>query len=523
MALHLKQNLSQKLMQKLSPQQMQLMRLMQVTTMDLEQRIKEELQNNPALEEGSGSNEDISLAHLKEEPEDGHFNDDDSASDSRMDKGGEDEKTDFDVSDYVDADREDYAYKLKSNNYRDPDDDYQAPIRFKPGFQEQITDEFGMLQLNDTDRQIGEVIIGNLDQDGYLQRSVEAMVNDLAFTFNLMVTPAQVEDVLHRIQRLEPSGIGGRDLRECLLIQIRNRTEDAKEKQTDIGTLYVLQTAERVLEKCFDSFVKRQYNRIAEKLKVGEDDLKEAVKLIKTLDPKPGRSGADSSEPGAVGIIPDFYLINDEGKLQLTINSKNEPSLQISPSYEEMLLKYDQEQNAPQTTNARQAEQTKEAAFFVKQKIDSARWFMEMIQQRRNTMLRTMQAIVDFQHDYFLDGDISLLKPMRLKDIAQIIGMDISTVSRVINNKYIQTHFGLFLVKRFFSQSIENEDGEEISTTQIKEAIRQLVENEDKTNPLTDDVLTERLKDDGFAVARRTVAKYREGLGFDVARLRKQM
>ncbi len=222
-------------------------------------------------------------------------------------------------------------------------------------------------------------------------------------------------------------------------------------------------------------------------------------------------------------MIPDFYLMNDEGRLLLTVNAKNDPDLRVSPAYEEMLLKYDQERKKGADTSARQAEQTKEAAFFVKQKIDSARWFMEMIRQRRNTMLHTMQAIVDFQHDYFLEGDISLLKPMRLKDIAQIIKMDVSTVSRVINNKYIQTHFGMFVVKSFFSQSIENEEGEEVSTTQIKDILRQLIENEDKTRPLTDDVLAGRLKDNGFAVARRTVAKYREGLGFQVARLRKQM
>lgn len=521
MALKLNQNLSQKLMQKLSPQQLQLMRLMQVTTMGLEQRVKEELQNNPALEETDGNTDgEISLNRLEDTSDEGHFNDDDSASDSRLDAG--EDSRDFDVNDYVDADREDYAYKLKSNNYRDPEDDYQAPIRFKKGFQEQLTDELGMLPMDAVQRQIGEVIIGNLDQDGYLQRSVDAMVNDLAFSYNLMVTNRQVEDVLQRIQRLEPSGIGGRDLRECLLIQVRNKIADAVEKKADLGSLFVLQTAARILEKCFEPFVKRQYNRMAEKLKVSEEDLKEAVDLIKTLDPKPGRHGGEVSENVATGIIPDFYLVNDNGKLLLSVNAKNDPGLRISPSYEEMLLKYEREQNRPDT-NPRQAEQTKEAAFFVKQKIDSARWFMEMIRQRRNTMLNTMQAVVDFQHDYFLDGDISFLKPMRLKDIAQIIKMDVSTVSRVINNKYIQTHFGIFLVKSFFSQSIENGEGEEISTSQIKETLRQLIENEDKTNPLTDDVLAESLNRQGFQVARRTVAKYREGLGYPVARLRKQM
>ncbi|MCM1041874.1 MAG: RNA polymerase factor sigma-54 [Bacteroides sp.] len=521
MALKLNQNLSQKLMQKLSPQQLQLMKLMQVTTMGLEQRVKEELQGNPALEEDtSRSNEEIPLNRLEEPSDEGHFNDDDSASDSRLDQGGE--THDFDVSDYVNPDRGDYAYKLKSNNYRDPEDDYQAPVRFRQGFQEQLTDELGMLPLTETQRRIGEIIIGNLDQDGYLQRSVEAMVNDLAFSFNLTVSEREVEEVLQRIQRLEPSGIGGRDLRECLLIQLRNKTEEAEEKQADLGSLFVLQTARGILEKCFDAFVKRQYGRMAERLKVSEEDLREAIDLIKTLDPKPGRGGGEGAENSAVAVIPDFYLVNDNGKLLLSINARNEPGLRVSPAYEEMLLKYEREQNRPANTS-RQAEQTREAAFFVKQKIDSARWFMEMIRQRRDTMLNTMQAIVDFQHDYFLEGDIFKLRPMRLKDIAGIIKMDVSTVSRVINNKYIQTHFGMFLVKKFFSQSIENGEGEEISTTQIKDSLKRLIENEDKTNPLTDDVLTERLNEQGFNVARRTVAKYREGLGFQVTRLRKQI
>ena len=544
MALGLKQGLSQKMMQKLSPQQVQLMKLMQVTTVDLEQRIKEELQANPALEEGEGDrySDEIPISRLKENQEDGHFNDDDSASDSRLDKDHAAEENaagldagfdklpaqeDFDVRDYVNPDREDYAYKLKSDNYRDPETEYHAPIRFRRGLQEKLTEEMGMLPLNEKQRKIGEVIIGNLDKDGYLERSVQAMMNDMAFTLNLIATEAEVEEVLRQIQRLEPSGIGGRDLRECLRIQIRNKNEEALNRGAGLGERFILQTADRLLDKCFDAFSKKQYTRIAEKLKVEEEDLKDAVDLIKTLDPKPGRGDEETSDEGAAAVIPDFYLINEEGKLLLTLNGKNDPRLRVNPSYEQMLLEYGAK-DVSSSANASRAEelqrrQTREAAFFVKQKIDSARWFMDMIRQRRDTMLRTMQAIVDFQHDYFLEGDIALLRPMRLKDIAGIIGMDVSTVSRVINNKYIQTHFGTFLVKRFFSQSIENEEGEAISTTQIKETLRGFIDHEDKTEPLTDDVLTERLKTLGFNVARRTVAKYREGLGFPVARLRKQI
>lgn len=544
MALGFKQGLAQKIMQKLSPQQVQLMKLMQVTTVDLEQRIKEELQANPALEESEGGRygDEIPLSRLKENQEEGHFNDDDSASDSRLDKDRTPEENtagldagfdklpaqeEFDVRDYVNPDREDYAYKIKSDNYRDPETEYRTPIRFRRGLQEKLTEELGMLPLDERQRKIGEVIIGNLDKDGYLERSVQAMINDMAFTLNLIVTEAEVEEVLRQVQRLDPSGIGGRDLRECLRIQIRNKTEDALNRGAGLGERFILQTANRLLEKCFDEFSKKQYARIAEKLKVEEDDLRDAVDLIKTLDPKPGRGDEESSDEGAAAIIPDFYLINEDGKLLLTLNGKNDPRLRLNPSYEQMLLEYGN-QEASGGENAGRAEelrrrQTREAAFFVKQKIDSARWFMDMIRQRRDTMLRTMQAIVNFQHDYFLEGDISLLRPMRLKDIADIIGMDVSTVSRVINNKYIQTHFGTFLIKKFFSQSIENEEGEEISTTQIKESLRQLINQEDKTEPLTDDILAEQLKKQGFNVARRTVAKYREGLGFPVARLRKQI
>lgn len=532
------------MMQKLSPQQVQLMKFMQVTTVDLEQRIKEELQSNPALEESEGGHygDEIPLSRLKENQEEGHFNDDDSASDSRLDKDRTPEENasgldagfdklpvqeDFDVRDYVNPDREDYAYKIKSDNYRDPETEYRTPIRFRRGLQEKLTEELGMLPLDERQRKIGEVIIGNLDKDGYLERSVQAMINDMAFTLNLIVTETEVEEVLRQVQRLDPSGIGGRDLRECLRIQIRNKTEEALHRGAGLGERFILQTADRLLEKCFDEFSKKQYARIAEKLKVEEDDLRDAVDLIKTLDPKPGRGDEESSDEGAATIIPDFYLINEDGKLLLTLNGKNDPRLRLNPSYEQMLLEYGNQEasggkNAGQTEELRR-KQTREAAFFVKQKIDSARWFMDMIRQRRDTMLRTMQAIVKFQHDYFLEGDITLLRPMRLKDIADIIGMDVSTVSRVINNKYIQTHFGTFLIKKFFSQSIENEEGEEISTTQIKESLRQLINQEDKTEPLTDDILTEQLKKQGFSVARRTVAKYREGLGFPVARLRKQI
>lgn len=536
MALNLKQNLSQKMMQRLSPQQVQLLKLMQVTTMDLEQRIKDELQNNPALEEGDGgkAQDEVSISQLGDGAEDVHVNDDDSASDARVDSVSEADadrqetgSDDYDVNDYIDRDKDDYAYKLKAGNYRDPDEEYENPVRFKQGFQEQLRNELGMLPLTSVQRQIGEVIIGNLDGDGYLQRSVEAMVNDMAFTLNLMVTPEQVDEVLKMVQGMEPWGIGGRDLRECLMIQVRNRMTDAKARHAGKEELTVLQNAYRILDKCFEEFVKRHYGRMADRLRKSEDELREAMELIRTLNPKPGQSGAESASPDAPTLIPDFYLSNEDGRLVLLLNAKNDPDLKVSPAYEQMLEEYGAQQQRNEAVSKDQESvkyrKTREAAQFVMQKIDSARWFMEMIRQRKTTMLRIMQAVVDYQHDYFLEGDIAKLKPMRLKDIAEKVGMDISTVSRVINNKYIQTHFGTFLVKEFFSQSTENEEGEEISTSQVKAALQHLVDKEDKRSPLTDDELESALRQQGFVVARRTVAKYREGLGIPIARMRKQL
>lgn len=543
------------------------MKLMQVTTMDIEQRIEQEIQENPALEEENWTSGrgDVSISQMQDR-DDMHVNDDDSASDSRVDReltqetvseldrafdqhpseapvgedvshrdeisgGIENQNEEFDYRDYVNPDKDDYAYKLKSNNYRDPDDDYHAPIRFNQGFQEKLIEELNMLSITDLQKQIGQVVIGNLDSDGYLQRSVDSMVNDMAFGQNIMVDASQVEEVLQMIQQMEPVGIGARDLRECLIIQVRHHLKESESKGADLGELYLMQTALRLLTVCFDEFIRKQYSRIVEKLKIGEEDLREVIEYIKKLNPRPGGGVSDTSVQESLTIIPDFFLSNEDGELVLQINSRNSPRLRVSATYEEMLMEYGRQQtkrNTPEKVEVTPGKLTKEretqnAALFVKQKIDSAQWFIEMIRQRKDTMLRTMQAIVNFQHDYFLDGEISKLKPMVLKDIAEIVGLDISTVSRVINNKYIQTHFGTFLVKNFFSQSLENEDGEEVSTSRIKAVLQQLIDNEDKRDPLTDDQLEKLLKKQNFSVARRTVAKYREGMGIPVARLRRQI
>lgn len=525
MALNLKQTLQQKQLMKLSPRQVQLLNLMQVPTLDLERRIKDELQENPALEEGEGGiyADEVPLSRLKEDTEEPHANDDDSASDARTDDNAGKEQ-DFDINDYIDPDRNDYAYKRKSDNYRNPDDEYRAPVRFRQGFREQLNDEMGMLALSEHQRRIGEVIIGNLDEDGYLKRSVPAMVNDMAFSLNITATEEEVEEVLRQIQGLEPAGIGAADLRECLLLQVRRKLGGAEGGENGLTAeeIHVWKTAERLLEKCFDEFVARQYTRLIEKMKVSEQEVKQAVDAIRTLNPKPGQSGFDTAAQEEVPtLIPDFYLTNDDGVLSLRLHGKNDPNLRVSPAYEAMLQAYGTESSA--RGQAEKKRQTQEAVLFVKQKIDSARWFMDMVRQRQSTMLRVMQAVVDFQHDFFLEGDVKYLRPMRLKDIAEKVGVDLSTVSRVLNNKYIQTHFGTFPVKKLFSQSLENEEGEEISTAQIKAALSELIENEDKTNPLSDETLVGALKEKGFSVARRTVAKYREQLGYAVARLRKRI
>lgn len=522
MALNLKQTLQQKQLLKLSPRQVQLMKLMQVPTLDLERRVKEELQENPALEEGEGGiyADEVPLSQLKEDSEETHANDDDSASDARTDEGTD---KDFDVRDYVDADRDDYAYKRKSDNYRDPDDEYRAPVRFRQSFREQLNDELGMLALSEQQRRIGEVIVGNLDEDGYLQRSVPAMVNDMAFSLNIMATESEVEEVLRQIQGLDPAGIGARDLRECLLLQVRRKLGSAARpggNGLSPDEIRVWRTAEKLLEKCFDEFAARQYTRVMEKMKMSEEEVKEAVAAIRTLNPKPGQGGPDTAAQEVPTLIPDFYLSNDDGVLSLRLHGKNDPNLRLSPAYESMLQAYGA---AGEGMQAEKKRQTREAALFVKQKIDSARWFMDMVKQRQTTLLRVMQAVVDFQHDFFLKGDVKYLRPMRLKDIAEKVDLDISTVSRVLNNKFIQTHFGTFPIKKIFSQSLENEEGEEISTAQIKAVLSELIENEDKTNPLSDEALGDALKEEGFVVARRTVAKYRESLGYDVARLRRQI
>lgn len=478
----LKQYLAQKLEQRLSPQQIQLMKLLQVPTMELDQRIKQEIEENPALEEG------------KEETEE------DFESDDYQDES--DDADEFDLSDYFDDDTPDY--KTQANNTSKDDDERVIPLSGEQSFQERLTEQLHLLDLDDTQFLIADIIIGNLDESGYLNREVSALVDDLAFSANINVTEVQVEEVLSLVQELDPAGVGARDLRECLLLQLSR-------KQEGNITLY---TAKKIIEDYFEEFTKKHYDKIQKKLDIEDDDLKQAIDEIIRLNPKPGGSMKGASK-SMQQIIPDFMLTEFENKLELTINGKNSPELKISREYERMLRTY--------AEGAKTSKSDKDALTFVRQKLENAKWFIDAIKQRQNTLLFTMEAIMNYQKEYFLTGDETNLRPMILKDIADMVGLDISTVSRVANSKYVQTSYGIFPLKYFFSESLSTDSGEEVSTREVKKILSEAINKEEKRKPLTDDRLASLLKDKGYNIARRTVAKYREQLNIPVARLRKEL
>ncbi len=482
----LKQYLAHKLEQRLSPQQIQLMKLLQVPTMELDQRIKQELEENPALEEGADENDDDF-----EEDYDSDENDSD----------GED-NDDFDISDYFDDDVADY--KTQVNNTSKDDEERVVPLSGEQSFQQSLTEQLHLLDLTDDQFMIADTIIGNLDESGYLNRELEALVDDLAFSANIIVTEKEVETVLFLVQELDPAGIGARNLRECLLLQM-TRNHDG-----DITRF----TAKKILEDHFEEFTKKHYDKIQKKLEISDEDLKEAIDEIIRLNPKPGGSMKEAPK-NHQQIIPDFMIIESEGKLDLTLNGRNAPELKISRDYESMLRTYSE--------GAKTSKADKEAVMFVKQKLDGAKWFIDAIKQRQNTLLGTMHAIMMYQFEYFLTGDETNLRPMILKDIAEIVNLDISTVSRVANSKYVQTGHGTFALKYFFSESLSNDAGEEVSTREVKKILSEAIEGEEKIRPLTDEKLTELLKEKGYNIARRTVAKYREQLNIPVARLRKEL
>lgn len=479
----LKQHLIQKLEQRLSPQQIQLMKLLQVPTMELDQRIKQEIEENPALEEGADSEEDFE----KEEDFDDDYDED---------------EPDFDISEYIDEDGSDY--KTKANNHSKDDEERVIPLSGEQSFQELLSQQLYLLDLDDNQFLVADTLIGNLDESGYLNRELEAIVDDLAFSANVIVTEAQVEEVLKRIQELDPAGIGARDLQECLLIQI-NRKQDG-----DITKF----TAKKILEDFFEEFTKKHYDKISKKLEIEDEDLKDAIDEILKLNPKPGGSMRESAR-NMQQIIPDFMINEFEGHLELSLNGRNAPDLKVSREYEQMLRSY--------AEGAKTSKSDKEALMFVKQKLDGAKWFIDAIRQRQHTLLMTMDAIMNYQREYFLTGDETKLRPMILKDIAEIVGLDISTVSRVANSKYVQTGYGIFALKYFFSESLSTDTGEEVSTREVKKILSEAIEGEKKRKPLTDEKLAELLKEKGYNIARRTVAKYREQLNIPVARLRKEL
>jgi RNA polymerase sigma-54 factor len=480
----LKQQLTQKLEQRLSPQQIQLMKLLQVPTMELDQRIKQEIEENPALEEGA------------DEVEDEFDNQEDDYDD---DSDGNDE---FDLSDYLDDDVADY--KTQTNNSSKDDEERVIPLSGEQSFQEKLTEQLHLLDLDDKQFMIADVLIGNLDESGYLNRDLEAIVDDLAFALNVDTTEQEVEEILLLIQELDPAGVGARNLQECLLLQIKRKQDG------DI----VRYTAKKILENHFEEFTKKHYEKIAKKLEIEDEDLKEAIDEILRLNPKPGGSMRETAK-NYQQIIPDFMLFENDGRLELSINGRNAPELKVSKDYESMLRSY--------AEGAKSSKADKEAVTFVRQKLDSAKWFIDAIKQRQQTLLLTMDAIRHYQEAYFLTGDETKLKPMILKDIADMVGLDISTISRVANSKYVQTNFGIYPLKYFFSESLSTDSGEEVSTREVKKILSDAIEGEDKRNPLTDEKLMELLNEKGYNIARRTVAKYREQLNLPVARMRKEL
>ena len=452
--------------------------------MQLEQRIKKELEENPALEEG------VEADDIAEEQD---YEQDDSS------------QEEFTIEDYLNDEDDDIPnYKLQVNNQSKDEKKEYSTLSTSDSLRQHLESQLGFRHLNERQHSIGLFLIGSIDDDGYLRRDLESISDDMAFRQNMEVSVAELQEVLEVIQTFDPVGVGARDLRECLLIQLK-----AKPQTPSVACAY------EVIDQNFDAFTKKHYDKIAAKLGISEGQLKEVVAEIVKLNPRPGSNFTDSFTGQPQPIIPDFILDIKDGELQLSLNSYNVPELRVSKGYTQLLQDY--------TDKNSSAEPDKEAVNFIKQKIDSAKWFIESIKQRQNTLLNTMQAIIDFQHDYFIDGDEAKLRPMILKDIAEITHLDISTVSRVVNSKYIQTHFGIFLLKHFFSEGMLTSSGEEVSTREVKNILSECVASEDKRNPITDEQLAAVLNEKGYRIARRTVAKYREQLNIPVARLRKEL
>lgn len=482
----LKQSLEQKLQQKLSPAQIQVIKMLEVPTLELEERIRQELEENPALEEGRELNES------------------EGSEDDFLDDGGNNE--DMDLEEYM-LDDDIPDYKLKINN-TSPDDKHEV-IPFSAGmtFHEFLIEQLGLHKISEQERLLAEYVIGNIDEEGYLRRSPESMVDDVVFQAGVQISDDEMKMMIELVQSFDPAGVGAYTLQECLLLQLRRKEQGDAHKN-----------AIQIIESNFDDFTKKHFEKIMKSLHLNDEEMKAAVADISRLNPKPGNSwGGTLFEKTVSVVVPDFVIENESGVLKVVLNDSNVPDLRVSQTYNELFRTY--------TDSKEQSKNRalKDAIVFAKQKIDSARWFIDAIKQRQNTLLTTMNAIVLFQRDFFLEGDDTFLRPMILKDIADMTGFDISTISRVSNSKYVQTEFGIFSLKHFFSESMVNDSGEEISTREIKKILSECVEQEDKKKPFTDELLVDVLKEKGYLIARRTVAKYREQLNIPVARMRKEL
>ena len=489
----MKQSMSQKMLQKLSPQQIQLMKLLQIPTATLEQRIKEELESNPALDEGEENQEVFDLDAEE----------------------GEEKEENFELDDYINEYIEDdpISYKLKTDNYSTDDEDKAIPIAVQGTFHDSLEAQLGMLNLVD-EREvlIGKQIVGSIDEDGYLRRDPISIIDDLIFSQNVDTTKDEIVNMLKKIQKFEPAGVGARDLRECLLIQL-----DFKIDRGDENNIKEKFLAKRILEDYFEEFTKKHYNKLKKSLVLSEYELKDAIDEILKLNPKPAATLAIETATSTY-VVPDFIVQNRDGELELTLNSRNAPELRINDHYMDMLKTY-----KDTTKGRRSTKKERDAIMFIKQKIDSAKWFIDAIRQRQDTLYRTMYSIMQFQKEFFLSGDERRIRPMILKDIADVTGLDISTVSRVANSKFVQTEFGTKRLKDFFSESIKTLDGQEVSTLEVKNILADIIKAEDKRKPFSDEKLKDLLQGKGYNIARRTVAKYREQLHIPVARLRKEL
>ena len=495
----IQQKLSQKALQKLSPQQIQIINLLQIPAANLEQRIKEELEANPALEEGDAEQE--RLAEREEES-------------AEEDSSSEDVEMDEFIEEYIDEDPVSYHQHSQSNT--EEEDQKERPITVGSSFHEHLEQQLGMLNLDDERLEtVALQIIGSIDEDGYLRRDPAAIVDDLMFSANITSSEEEVLKLLDKIQDFDPPGIAARSLQECLLIQLKRRMKDEGScSNREEARLIAL----KIIKDFFDEFSKKHYTKLQKYLEITEDDLRSAIDEILKLNPKPASSYTGGGSTVNQYVIPDFIIENKDGELNLRLNSRNAPDLQVNRHYQDMLQDFQRRKEAKKVNR-----KDKEAVMFIKQKIDSARWFIDAIRQRQQTMYHTMYAIMQYQYEYFLTGDSTKLKPMILKDISELTGYDISTVSRVANSKYVQTEFGSKNLKSFFSESVQNIAGEDVSTLEVKRILMQIVEKEDKKKPLSDEKLKKHLESKGYSIARRTVAKYREQLNIPVARLRKEL